>query len=257
MALREITRDVTSKVEAASGYPVHVREEPSLGTLSKVKMATEAVPAHVISWNPSSNRAPDYHIVWQCGFILRLHQNPPEERYSFGTSDHGRSEVEWLLGGPKGIVSKLGLDKAQLRDQIYNGLMTHLRSVPMGMRVDQWIIQEYPELSDLQQEVVDKQLQQNLSVLNSEIKRTFPKKILDSTVAISSAFAEFWAGQRDMPQIALPYKATGKQKKGKVLLGIFNKVPATPDKDRELVDAWAKALNLSGWYEWTPYKAGR
>ena len=32
-------------------------------------------------------------------------------------------------------------------------------------------------------------------------------------------------------------------------------MPNDAGHDRELVDAWAQAIGMTGWYAWTPYKA--
>jgi hypothetical protein len=36
-------------------------------------------------------------------------------------------------------------------DQLFDGLMTQLRSVPIGLRVDAWLAADYSELRELQQ----------------------------------------------------------------------------------------------------------
>ena len=38
------------------------------------------------------------------------------------------------------------------------------------------------------------------------------------------------------------------------LLAILGKVPPSAAHDRELVNAWAAAIGMTGWYAWIPYK---
>ena len=41
---------------------------------------------------------------------------------------------------------------------------------------------------------------------------------------------------------------------GTELLAVLDKVPPVAVHDRELVDAWAAAIGMTGWYAWIPYK---
>ncbi|WP_395692358.1 hypothetical protein, partial [Piscinibacter sp.] len=49
-------------------------------------------------------------------------------------------------------------------------------------------------------------------------------------------------------------EAAGALDLGVELLAIVDKLPAAAAHDRELVDAWAAAIGMTGWYTWIPYK---
>jgi hypothetical protein len=53
---------------------------------------------------------------------------------------------------------------------------------------------------------------------------------------------------------AIPYRATGVAAHGRELLAIFDNAPSGPEHDCDLVDAWAQAIGMTGWYRWTPYE---
>jgi hypothetical protein len=42
---------------------------------------------------------------------------------------------------------------------------------------------------------------------------------------------------------------------GADLLSINDSMPDDAAHDCQLVDAWAQAIGMSGWYAWIPYKA--
>lgn len=42
---------------------------------------------------------------------------------------------------------------------------------------------------------------------------------------------------------------------GADLLSIYDAIRRDATHDRQLVDAWAKAIGMTGWYAWIPYKA--
>ncbi|HEV8719357.1 MAG TPA: hypothetical protein VGW77_01805 [Candidatus Binatia bacterium] len=256
MALREITRSVITLVENASGCPVVVNEDRSLATLAISRIARGANKIHSISFNPSAVREPDYLICYQCGFILRLFGVPA--RVDLAGTTEGRQVVHRLLSAPDGPGKKLKLPAESieaLRDQLFEGLMTQLRSIPIGFRVDSWIMREYPELTQLQREMAMRQIKDNLAALSPDIKKIAPKKVYQSNLSMSAAFAEFWARHYADSSLSLPYKAAGYLKVGEELLAILDEVPHEPASDRDLVDAWSERLSLTGWYRWIPYDA--
>jgi len=258
MTLREVTRTVLKLVEEASGCPMVVNEDRSLMTLAASRIARGVNRIHSISFNPSAVSEPDYLICYQCGFILRLFGNPAADRVDLAGTTEGRQVVHRLLSAPDGPGKKLKLPAESieaLRDQLFDGLMTQLRSIPIGFRVDSWLMREYPELAPLQREMAMRQIKDNLAVLSPDIKKIAPKKVYESNLSMSAAFAGFWARHYADPSLSLPYKAAGYLKVGEELLAILNNVPDGPTSDRDLVDAWGEHLSLTGWYRWVPYDA--
>jgi hemoglobin-like flavoprotein len=116
-------------------------------------------------------------------------------------------------------------------------------------------MREYPELAQLQRNMAMRQIKDNLAALSPDIKKIAPKKVYQSNLTMSAAFAEFWARRYSDPSLSLPYKAAGYLKAGEELLAILDEIPDEPAADRELVDAWGKHLGLTGWYRWVPYEA--
>jgi hypothetical protein len=148
MTLRCATRSVIQQVEATTRRPVLVRSDTSLKVLATVTMARGVAPAHFVSYNPASAMAPDYPICHQCGFILRLFANPPSQRFDFAGSHEGRAEVHRTVAVQPEIRRRRLTPTAigQYADHLFDGVMTQLRSVPIGLRVDAWVAEDYPEL---------------------------------------------------------------------------------------------------------------
>lgn len=240
-------------MEEATGCPVHVVADASLKTLATVKMARGAVPIHVITYNPSVGTAPDYVICFQCGFILRLFSNSPFERVDFAGSAHGRHLATKAASSHAEIRKLPPPALQQYVDHVFDGLMTQLRSVPVGLRIDAWVREEYPDLLDLQQVYVMRQLQDNQQVLSPQVRRSSPSPLYEASVTMNAAFAEYWARALGQPPVSLPYAATGARQAGKELLTIWDEMPPAPNHDRALIDAWGTHLRLNGWYDWIPY----
>ena len=152
MNLSETTRTVLRLVETRSGIPVNVEPDPSLPdtTLAKVVMARGALALHRVTYRPDSSSPPDYLICQQAGFILRLFDTPPEKRFDCAASPEGYSSIERLVKSHPVMRALPPKALPQLCQILRDGLLSHLRSIPLGMRVDCWLASEFPSLAQLQ-----------------------------------------------------------------------------------------------------------
>lgn len=248
------TTGVLQQVEERSGTPVEVTIDPSLPTFASIKIASGAATHHVLTYNPAKPGV-DYHVVYQCGFVLRLFENPPGERYEFGGTESGKETVRELLTQQGGVAKKLRLPKAavkQLADQFFDGLLTQLRSYPIGMRIDQWIRETYPALQEAQGTSVDRQQRDNAQALNPQIRRMAPRLIFSGNASMNAAYALFCERLLGRGQYVIPYRSVGFEESGRGLLEIWDRIPSDPRHDRDLVDSWAEELEVSDWYRWVP-----
>lgn len=257
MSLSEITQKVLRLVETRSGIPVDVEPDPGLpGTmLAKVVMARGTLNLHRVSYRPDSSLAPDYLICKQAGFILRLFDTPPERRFDFAGSPEGVAAVERLVNAHP--VAKMMPPEAlpKFCQILYDGLMFHLRSIPVGMRVDRWLATAFPALAESQKASVLREIQDAVATLAQQHRQYSPPKIYDATQAISAAFTAFWADRLNQPQLSLPFKAAGYLQAGQELGSLWQSTPDAAENDRAIIDGWAEKLGIVGWYRWMPYAA--
>jgi len=259
--LRETTRKLIAQVEQQTGYTVAITQDATLTTLSGINMASPELPGHLIRIHPKALKAPagaDYYAVYYCRMIQRLYENPPEERFVLGYGEKGRYRVRKLI--QRTPVAKLLGEAALLTvcEKLIGGLLVHLRSVPIGLRVDNWILTEHPELAEIQKNAIQPQLQENSRSLNVGSGRSardmVPAEVFDATMTINATFAQFWAEKWDQPELTLPYKASGYATAGTKLLTLLHDIPDSGRTDCALIDAWGAALNVADWYLWVPYK---
>ena len=254
MELRETTRRLIAEVERQTGCTVAIIQDATLTTLSGVNMASPERPGHLIRIHPNAPAGADYYAVYYCRMIQRLYENPPEERLVLGYGEKGRYRVRKLVQRTR--VAKLLNEAALLGvcEKLVGGLLIHLRSVPIGLRLDNWILAEHPELAEIQKDAIQAQLQENNRSSGENIRSMVPAEVFDATMAINAAFAQFWAEKWDQPELALPYKASGYAPTGQKLLAFLHDIPDSGRTDRALIDAWGVALNVADWYVWVPYK---
>jgi len=258
LKLREITKEMIALLEEKSGCAVHVMEDPRLSTMSEIKIARGSLPAHIISYKPvSKTEAPDYAIIFQCALAMRLFDCPPDDRMLIAVSPSGSDDLQAILTRPNGFAEKHQLSSADLegfKDQLLHGLITHLRSVPLGLRVSEKLSLDHPELLDLESKQVEMELRLNRESLAESIREVMPQEVFNPTQCINAAFAAFWAGRLERPEIVNPYRLAGFESQGSELLKLCEEIPNDPINDCELIDRWAGYLQIREWYTWLPYQ---
>lgn len=205
MPLLAATRDFLARVEDETGFPVRLTEDASLPTLARIRPARGNAPAHFVQYKPTRDESLDYVICLQCGFVLRLFAQPPTQRCEFGGTAAGERAVLRLVSDPQSQLAQLGLESAQLGQMaanFYGGLLTHLRSVPIGLRIADWIFDRYPGLRASQRATVLKELAEAKAALQPNLRALTPERILQPTMAINAAQALFWAERYDMRELA-------------------------------------------------------
>lgn len=127
-------------------------------------------------------------MAYQAGFVLRLFDLPPHDRFDFAGTGLGPAHVETLLttGQPLSDASRAGLP--QFAEMIVQWAMLNLRSYAIGLRIDQWLATEYPSLRADQAEGMDAMQQENLALLT---KRFSGLSVPVSLLAPVSAYALF------------------------------------------------------------------
>ena len=257
MTTEQAKQDIFKLVESETGYPVHVEADTSLRTISSVSAAGGVLPAHLIRYNPSRSRAVDYAICSQCGFIRRIFALPPPDRFDLASGYRGLKDVEKLVAEHlKGIGSGIRKEmREQLRDQMLGGLGVQLRSLPVGLRIGEWLTTDYPCLADQQRESVQGELNENMGILKPEIKRLAPEKILNANVSMNAAFAAYWSRKWSDPLLTVPFKVSGHLASGEQLLSIWDELPKEPTADKQLIQAWGNALGIMDWFELVPRRS--
>ena len=254
MALGKSVEKVLRLVEETTGLPVHVEPDSTLppNLLAKVTMARGKMPFHRVAYQPARSESPDYLIVFQCGFVLRHYSVLPADRVDFANTDLAEQTVrQWVRDNPK--TPGLPENKIEgLTGFLFNGILSQLRSIPVGLRVDSWILEEYPELAPLQREAAMKQLDDIAAGLRPDVQDMMPDEALTASLSMSAAFSIYWAERFGQPQLTLPFRATGHLAAGQALYDTWRDASSDPGHDRSLIDAWASKLGLQGWYHWVP-----
>lgn len=256
MSLRQTTQSLIAEAETASGYPVEVRVDSGLAVPAGLQMARGTTAMHVIALQSDQAAAADYHVCVQCGFILRFFAAAPASRQDLAGSPAGQSSMVQLLEHMRkaGRLPDLSLPQMQsFADRLLRGLGTQLRSAPVELRVNGWLAERFPELREVQEVMVRRQLQENSRALDA--RDAAPSKVFRASVAMNAAVALYWAGALHDDALTTGYRQAGYLLDGQGLLKTWYAQDASPEADQALIDAWATALSLRRWFQWVPYDA--
>lgn len=184
MDLSSSIKKIIAEVEESSGMPVNVQADESLKTLAKVAPARGQVTFHSLTYRPDAVGL-NYVIAFQLGFLLRAFRCPKERRYEV-VSEQGHFEK---------AMTDFDLERfpAAVAKQLFDSVIVQLRSMSVGERVDQWIIEEFPEFRPEQEASIRGQLKENQKALSPQIKKMFPGKILEANLSMSAAHAKVWS----------------------------------------------------------------
>ena len=132
-------------------------------------------------------------------------------------------------------------------------LVVQVRSCSIGMRVDDWIWEQHPELRGQQEQAIRRQLDENGRALAPEIRKRFPKALVDANSIMNAAFAIHWGGVLQDSRFPIPFKALGYEARALELLRTLDEVPGDSAADRTLIATWAECLGLAGLFHFSPH----
>lgn len=249
MTHAEAQQQALNALEQIGGKPVVVREDAKLPNHARIHIASSAEPAHVLTYNPSAASELPYLVCFQCGLAERALRSAPDERFNVASTPETYSQVQKLVRDKKTIPEDMVAAYAQM---ITDGLGTQLRSMPIGIRVDQAIYRSHPELRDMQRRVAERQLKECVGCLSPSIKQQAPALIFKASVGMNAALASAWSRLWEEEAHVVPYRLAGFEALGDQLLGALNAIPDSPHHDRQLVFSWAEILGVNSLYEIGP-----
>jgi len=186
MKLMATTETILERIREVTGTSVEIVEDAEQDHLARMTRARDGADRHLLRTNPTMGD-PNYLIVYECGFILRQFEPPPDRRIDFAPTTSGREEMERLVKRAGQTARLPDTVIPMLVDQFFTGLLVQLRSLPIGMRIDIWIEKKFPDLLELQREAVARQQSDNLSVLKPEVKQFAPKAAYDPNATMNAA----------------------------------------------------------------------
>ena len=235
------------KCEAKSGFACDISYDETLATDSTVKMAgRDGRLRHQIILK-QHNADADYYVAWQAVFILRQFSTDAENRANISQNPEGFESTKAELG--KLHPSMQGAELDNFANHILGGIITQLRSVPIGILVDIYLFREFEELRETQEKVLTQQVHQYWPALNID-KSQFPETIILANQHMNAAHAAMVDYQYPSPELTAPYKMAGMEAISLQLLDACLNRNDDDMQDKAIIDDWGKLLNIQNLYRW-------
>lgn len=247
--LQAETRKILEELEAISGFPVAVIDDPDLDLVATLDTASATKPMHLLRFRPKAQGL-DYRIALEAGQALRLFRLPPQARSEMDMDPAARAQLASDLAE---LQPKLHPRSAlELATQLHTAILNQVRSCPIRILVDIWIHARYPGLRTVQASILEIETRLYASSLENRFDKVYPPIIVRARRLMNAAHALFVADLLNMPQIAAPYRAAGLELGAAQLLDALTHMPAEDIVDRDLIMAWARMLELDQWIRWRP-----
>jgi hypothetical protein len=180
--LRLLQKQFIERVEATSGKPVMLQSDSTIAGHAMIKVAASNQPAHLLLYKPEQESVLPYLVAYQCEFALRTIEANPSAQFDLAAKANMLPDVLKLMQrhhqGKNDIPASA---VPQLAKRFGDGLGFQLRSMPITLRIDKQIHDAHPELTEMQRESLDRQLQENMGALSPQAKALAPEEITTKT----------------------------------------------------------------------------
>ena len=249
-------QQIINQVEQVTGKPVYLKLDSKLPTSAAAKIAQSDSLAHLLTYK-SETLTTEYAIASQLSAILRVYATPLESRAELAVTAEGRKAVREMLVGPHGTLKPYNLPESVVEtatNQMFDGLMTQLRSLPIEMRVAVSLREAYSSLWNRQELFLGSEQAQAVQCLAPQIRAMTPPTVFAANASMNATYALFCDRLLGRSLYAVAYRSTGLSERGQALLDMFDETSSAPPHDRSLIDLWAHDLGLADWYLWKPWK---
>ncbi len=241
------TQRLIDQAIAVSGYGFDIVYDRQLPVASSVRLAgKEGRERHEIVLRLPSDEN-NYLIAWQAAFVLHQFQTPDAESANLQPNPSQLAAVKQELLALHPSIPMA--HRETFADQVIGGVLTQLRSVPLGMSVDIHLHREYPELQATQRQSLIHDVVEHVACLQMTTD-LFPKTLLRANQIMNAAQALLVAELFTMPDIFQPYRSVGMEAAASLLVEPCMHQVFDGTGDRELIDSWGKTLGIEKWYRW-------
>lgn len=242
------TQTLLDRATQVSGFGFEIVYDASLTVSSSVKMAgKEGREAHEIILRQPGLDENNYLIAWQAAFVLHQYQMPETERANLSPN---RPVLAQIKGELLALYPSIPLaQRDNFAEHVIGGILSQLRSVPIGMLVDIELYRSYDELHKLQQAALIGQVVEHIGCLQMT-KAMFPEKLLRANQVMNAAQALMVATLFEMPDLFEPYRMVGMEAAAALLLDMCLNQVFDETRDQALIDYWSRTLDIEDWYRW-------
>ncbi|WP_028972435.1 hypothetical protein [Spirochaeta cellobiosiphila] len=255
MKIEELLPDAQkaiAMVEETIGKDIHFVLDSKLGDQVGLQYALEKEAPPIVTFGPKCGVEQSHILASKALQILRMELVPFEERklpVSMGSHlNNARLQIQGEGQYNPVIAEALEQDEI-VRSWVFS-LVNQVVSQPMDIIIQKQIYQDYPELHEQQQLMLEQQLGDFRKTLTGEVEQFSPKVVFDASVVMNGTYLGILdkvTGKHyldDLPALNKRRKIDRLIVETEPLLGSDHK------SDVELTNYWSKDLRISSWFAW-------
>jgi hypothetical protein len=249
--------DILRQVEERTGKSVDFVEKSSMPMSAELRMATQNEARHHLYHRAVHDEQINYVIANQCGHVLRLFDVPEDQRFMPVANYRTLMSYVMEMGEEfHRLVKVFGPEKIKRMVRLwYEGVVFQLTKMPPDIMIDRWLYDAYPDLRPIQLNSLIRQRQEAVQSLAKDTLKFTPEKVYRVSSIMNYAFFKILEDHFRLDWVA-PWHSTIFIFDGSALAKLTRMDYVNNHAgDRALIDAWAKHLDLTTWFEWKPLAA--
>jgi len=256
LVLVDCVSAIIRKAEDVTSGKIVPVEKSDLPVLARIEL-TDNPHEHHLMYRADHDEDINYVVANQCCHIMRLFGVEEESRFLPVSS---RQSMMTYLLQVEGELKKLETiyGRANIKQFVlmwYQGLIFQLTKMPTDIMIDKWLYYNCPELIPVQKSSLEKQRSDAVRSLDPQWQGMAPSIVYYASNVMNYVYFKIL---EDLFQADFtgPYHSTLFIMDGRELVNRTLDRELTDDHngDRKRIDSWAELLNLSGWYEWVPFR---
>jgi hypothetical protein len=250
--LAEPVRAILDTLRDVTGRDVQFVRKPDLKSLARIRMAGGASAAHVLFYRDEHNPLINHVIANECGYLIRLFVAPPDKRLVAVANERTQASYREVIREDIQRLSLIhGLDTLRTFIPLwYESVVFQLTRMPPDIMIERWLYSEYPGMRDIQLAALQEQHEKAVSVLSGNYRRMTPGKIYEVSQVMNYVFFRL-AGELMGIRLIDAYEKSRYILEGEELaIWTGGHYSEDHEGDVSVIDYWARALQLSEWFEW-------
>jgi hypothetical protein len=249
--------DILRQVEERTGKLIDFIEKSSMPMSAELRLAAPDGQRHRLYHRSACDEQINYVIANQCGHVLRLFDVPEDQRFMPVANYRTMMSYVMEMGEEfHRLMQVFGPEKIKRMVRLwYEGVVFQLTRMPPDIMIDKWLYDTYPDLRPIQLGSLTRQRQEAVQSLAQDTRKFTPDKIYRVSSIMNYAFFKILEDHFRLDWVA-PWHSTIFIFDGSALAKLTGQEYANNHAgDRALIDAWAKHLGLTTWFEWKPAAA--
>lgn len=244
--------EVVALAEKISGKEIDFNLRLNLELDGAIKIARERMPKHIMSIKENTAAFVNHTIVHECGHLLRMMRAKPAERViplsNAETSKRALNDLNNEL---------LALPEAA-RDEMFErwttGLINQLVNLPVDVRIETWIYQNYPAFREIQIKTLAVDAQDYLLGLSDKIRNNTIESIFIKSNALVYAYLRGMTTITGEYYTAVFKRYPDIKKIGRKLYRFLESEDNGFVQDVDIINAWAEILEVTDWFTWIGFE---